>query len=104
MSLSQSRAAIAHDPDSLADVSALLERYPEVSVDERDRIGRFLRSGAPIDIGLLSSNAGLWRTADRFKFEHPHYFKVGAGVYAGWAAAVAALVGTLVLIKDAGMN
>lgn len=104
MTGSQSRRSIALDPDALGDAETLLERYPDVSSSERDRVAHFLRRGAPIDIGLLSSNAELWATAERFKRDNPHYFKVGVRVYIGWAGALTAIIGTLVLIKDAGVN
>lgn len=68
----QPRRPIAHDVQILSDAECLLARYPDINAEERDRVGRFLRSGAPIDIGLLSSNAELWRKAERFKVEHPH--------------------------------
>jgi hypothetical protein len=101
---SESRRSIAHDPDALSDAEALLAKYPDVSADEHDRIGRFLRKGAPIDIGLLSSNGELWETAERFRLEHPRYFKLGGGVYAGWAVALIGIVGGLILIQDLGLN
>ena len=101
---SHSQRTIANDPDALSEAQDLLARYPDVSSEERDRLGRFLRRGAPIDIGLLSSNTRLWRIAERFKLEHPHYFRLGARVYAGWVAAVVGITLVLVLIKDMGVH
>ena len=101
---SDSRRSIAHDLDALIDAEALLAKYPNVSADEHERIGRFLSKGAPIDIGLLSSNAGLWKTAERFRLEHPRYFRLGMGVYAGWVAALIGIAAGLILIKDMGLN
>jgi len=100
---SQSQRTLAHDPDALSDAQALLARYPDVSSEERDRLGRFLRKGAPIDIGLLSSNTPLWRIAERFKRDHTNYFRLGASVYAGWVAAVVGIALVLLLIKDIGV-
>ena len=101
---SQSQRTLAHDPDALSDAQALLARYPEVTPDERDRLGHFLRRGAPIDIGLLSSNTPLWRIVEQFKRDHPHYFRLGTGVYAGWIAAVVGIALVLILIKDIGLH
>jgi hypothetical protein len=98
------RLTIANDPDALGEVETLLARYPDVSEAERDRIGGFLRKGAAIDIGLLSSNARLWHKAERFRADNPVYFRLGARFYLFWALAIAAIVGTLVLIKDIGLN
>lgn len=100
----ESRRSLAHDPGVLADAEDILTRYPEVSSEERARIGHFLSRGAPIDVGLLSSNAELWRRAERFKGDHPEYFKIGKGVYAGWIAAVIGIMLVLVLIKDMGVH
>ena len=103
MKVSNTGTAIAHDPEALHDAEGLLGRYPEIDESERDRLAEFLRSGAPIDIGLLSSNRQVWRAADRFRRDHPKYFRMGARGYAGWAAAVTGLGLGLVLIKDMGI-
>ena len=104
MKASDPRRAIAHDLNALGEAERLLCRYPNVGDEERDRLARFLRHGAPIDIGLLSSNPQLWGAAERFKADHPSYFRLGARVYAGWAAAIAALAIALIFIKDIGLN
>lgn len=97
------RQALAHDPEALAEAERLLLRYPDISSAEHKRLGRFLRSGAPIDIGLLSSKPELWFIAERFKAENPAYFRIGRAVFAGWAVAVTAIIGALILIKDIGI-
>lgn len=98
------RDALAHDPQALADVEHLLERYPDISEQGRDRIGRFLRSGAPMDIGLLSSNSKLWKNAEAFRAENAQYFSTGRGIYVGWAAAALGIAVVLLLMKDIGLN
>jgi hypothetical protein len=98
------RRSIAHDPNRLDEVQALLKRYPDLSEEERDRVGNFLRHGAPLDLGLLSSDPELWRAAGAFKTHHPGYFAPGRRFYLGWAAAITMLVGGLALIKDMGLN
>lgn len=104
MNIATARSAIAHDSETLKDIQALLRRYPDIDEQERDRIGQFLRHGAPIDLGLLSSDPELWSAAGAFKSRHPHYFALGRRFYLGWAAAITALMGGLLLIKDMGVN
>lgn len=104
MNNAKARSAIAHDANQLEEVQRLLRRYPDIDQQERDRVGEFLRNGAPIDVGLLSSDPELWRAAGAFKTHHPHYFALGRGVYIGWAAGIMALVGGLAMIKDMGVN
>ena len=103
MTKQQSRRAIARDFDALSDAEALLQKYPDVTATERDRIGHFLRRGSPIDIGLLSSSPDAWRAAETFKADHPGYFKFGAGVYVGWLVALVLLGVGLAAIKDMGL-
>ena len=98
------RRSLAHDHGVLADAEEILRRYPDISSEERDRLGHFLSRGAPIDIGLMSSNKDLWRSAERFKGDHPEYFKISRAVYAGWAAAIIGVMLVLVLIKDMGVS
>jgi hypothetical protein len=98
------RKSIARDAKALSDAEALLSMYPEVTDAELDRIARFLRHGAPIDIGLLSSNASLWEVAERFKNDHPRYFRLRPQVYLWWLLALAALVLCLVNVKDIGLS
>ena len=98
------RELLAHDAQALAEVEQLLEQYPEVSEEERGRVGRFLRSGAPIDIGLLSSNPRLWNKAEGFRAENKQYFSTARGVYIGWAAAILGIFMVLLLMKDIGLN
>ena len=99
-----SRRALSDDFEMLNDAEILLRKYPEVSQEERDRIGHFLRHGSALDIGLLSSNAQVWEAAETFKSENPGYFATGLRVYAGWAVAVLGISATLVFIKDMGLN
>jgi hypothetical protein len=96
--------SLAADADALNSAERLLLKYPEVTDDERDSIAAFLKTGDPIDIGLLSSNRAAWANAERFKVEHRHYF---AMTRAGWfyiACFVAALILGLVVIKDMGVR
>ncbi len=104
MNNANARSGIAHDPKMLDEVQRLLRRYPDLNEQERDRVGKFLRGGAPIDLGLLSSDPELWRAAGAFKAHHPHYFTLGRRFYVGWAAAITTLIGGLALIKDMGVN
>lgn len=71
------RSAIAHDPNRLEEVQRLLRRYPDIDAQEHDRVGKFLRHGAPLDLGLLSSNPELWSAAAAYKTHNPHYFALG---------------------------
>jgi hypothetical protein len=89
MSRTKSRQALAMNADGLASAERLLLQYPDVTDNERDEIGAFLKGAAPIDIGLLSSNAEAWQNAERFKRDHPRYFAVGRGFLLYCSAAVA---------------
>jgi hypothetical protein len=104
MSRTKSRQALAMNADALANAERLLLQYPDVSETERDEIGAFLKNGAPIDIGLLSSNAEAWQNAERFKRDHPRYFAVGRGFLLYCSAVVALLLFALFLMKDIGLN
>ena len=100
----EQRRSIAHHPETLVKVEELLVSYPDVNGDERDFLAAFLRNGAPIDIGLLSSNAQAWAAAERFRSENPDYFRTGPRVYAAWAAVIGALALALWAMKDMGLN
>jgi hypothetical protein len=100
----ESRRAISHDFDALAETEALLRKYPHVTDAERDRIGRFLRHGSPMDIGLLSSNPDVWTAAQNFRAENRGYFALGGGFYAGWVVALVSIGLGLLFIKDMGLN
>jgi hypothetical protein len=104
MPRTKSRQALAVNADALANAERLLLQYPKVTNNERDEIGAFLKNGAPIDIGLLSSNAEAWQNAERFKRDHPRYFAVGRGFLLYCSAAVALLLFALFLMKDIGLN
>lgn len=95
---------LAHDPDALDEAKILLAKFPDVTADEQCRIGRFLRAGAPIDIGILSSDAELWKSAENFRRNHPEHFRVSARVYAAWVAAILLIGIALVVIKDIGLH
>jgi hypothetical protein len=104
LNIANARRAIAHNPESIEEVQELLRRYTDINEQERDRVAEFLRHGAPIDVGLLSSDPELWRAAGAFKAHHPQYFTLSRRFYIGWAAAITMLTGGLVLIKDLGPN
>ncbi|RST30093.1 hypothetical protein HMF7854_04075 [Sphingomonas ginkgonis] len=96
--------SLAVDTAGLARAETLLLAYPDVSDGERDEIAQFLRTGHPMDVGLLSSNSQAWAKAEAFRHVERHYFAHGPRFYLAWLAALVALVAGLVLIKDLGIE
>lgn len=104
MALAETRTSIAIDGQTLDQVDGLLRRYPDITPEECDVIGRFLATGAAIDIGLLSSSRDSWEASERFRAENPRYFRIGARGYVGLLMAAALLIVGLVLLKDCALR
>jgi hypothetical protein len=100
MRVSESRRTTAVDPDAIARTEELLDLYPNVSTSERDEIAHFLRKGAPIDIGFLSSNEQAWSKAERFKTENRTHFTVKPREYFYWGLLIIAVATAVFLLWD----
>ena len=83
--------AIRLDRQQAAD---LLARYPQVSDAETNLILTFLRTGRPLDVGMLTADEKLKPQLDRFMLDHGKRLRVS---FAEGAALVAGIVGFLLL-------
>lgn len=104
MKISESRAKLATDPQNLARTEGLLLRYPEVSSDEVEEIGRYLRRASAMDMGLLSTNHQAWSNAERYRLDHPRMFATTAKEKLIWTIATLTVIAIFVLLWDSGLG
>lgn len=103
MIMTESRAKLASDAHALSRIEMLLVDYPDVSKDEEQEIGSYLRSASAMDIGLLSTNDEAWAKAQRYQKDHPSVFRTTLREFAVWALLAAFLAGVVLLLWDAGV-
>ena len=85
-------------------VELLLDRYPEISLEEEALIIRFLKRGSALEVGLVTSNDAIRAELDRFREDHADQFRIGR---AGIVAAVSIILGICALVWllwDAGIS
>ena len=104
MKMSESRAKLARNPQSLARAEGLLLQYPQLSPEELAEVGQFLRRAAPIDMGLLSTNQQAWSNAERYRREHPSAFAATFKEKLIWAFATIFVIAILALLWDSGLG
>lgn len=104
MQISESRAKLATDPQNLARTEGLLLRYPDVSSDEVEEIGRYLRRASAMDMGLLSTNQQAWSNAERYRLDHPRMFATTAKEKLVWTIATLTVIAIFVLLWDSGLG
>ena len=100
MKMSESRARLATDPHALSQVEALLLRYPQLSEEEHEEVGDYLRRARPMDVGLLSTNKEAWTNAERFRKDNPQVFALTRTEIAVWILGGLAVLAVVLLLWD----
>jgi len=85
-------------------VERLLERYPEISLEEEAAVIRFLKRGAPLEVGLLKSSDAIKPQLARFRKDHADQFKIGAWGVIAVLAIIATICALVWLLWEAGMG
>lgn len=83
-------------------VEQLLERYPDLSLEETALILRFLKKGPFLETGLLSSNETIRPKLERFRADHRKQLSAGSRSLAIAALLVFLIIVAVVLLWDAG--
>lgn len=100
MKMTESRARLATDPHALSQVEALLLRYPNLSPEETEEVGDYLRRAKPIDVGLLSTNKEAWANAEQFRKDNPRVFALTRKEIAVWTLGSLAILAIVLLLWD----
>lgn len=104
MRISEAGKKLAMSPQDLSRAEELLLRYPAIDASDRDQIGLFLRRGAPMDLGILSTNEVAWRNSEIFRANHPAYFRISKKELAVIAVMAAVVILILYSLWDAGIG
>ncbi|UUR09247.1 hypothetical protein [Sphingomonas glaciei] len=98
------RARVADDPQSLTRVESLLMRYPELSAEEVSEAGKLLRRTGPLDMGLLSANPTAWTQVERFRGDHPGFFRPSRKNQLLLLLVALLTITSIILLWDSGLG
>lgn len=104
MQTQPSRQRLAVDPGSLQRAEDLLHAYPGITDAEIEEVATYLKSGPPMDIGLLSSNDAAWSAAERLRTDHKHLFATSMRGRLIWLASITAFFVVLAILWDSGLT
>ena len=99
-----SRQRLAVDPDALQRAEQLLYAYPAISDAEVEEVATYLKSGPPMDIGLLSSNEDAWSAAERLRADHKALFATSIKAWVVWVFSIAAFFAVVAILWDSGLT
>ena len=99
-----SRQRLAVDPGALQRAEELLYAYPSITDAEVEEIAAYLKSGPPMDIGLLSSNEAAWSAAERLRADHKALFATSLKAWLVWIISIAAFFVFVAVLWDSGLT
>lgn len=80
----------------------LLQRYPDISLEDRAYILRFLKKAPPLEVAHLDLNDELKDSLRQFRADHARQFSTGPRDMAILGGIILLIVLAVVLLWDAG--